>query len=136
MVYILHSNKTLKSGQDVTYLYIAHNVKKNGQTVKEWMIPLGREKQAKEKLRDIALNQKGFNPESAENLSSALLCAYLDIFEELDLIKIVNDLTNKNRSQGLTPGHYILFCALNRLTDPKSKNLLKEWFEGTIFPNI
>jgi len=140
MVYILHSNKTLKSGQDVTYLYIAHNVKKNGQTVKEWMISLGREKQAEEKLRDIALNQKSFNPESAENLSSALIGAYLDIFEELELIRIVDELTNKNRSQGLTPGHYILFCVLNRLTTPKSKNLLKEWFEGTIlkelYPNI
>ncbi len=140
MVYILHSNKTLKSGQDVTYLYIAHNVKKNGQTVKEWTIPLGRKEQAKEKLRDIALNQKSFNPESAENLSSALIGAYLDIFEELELVRSVNELTNKNRSQGLTPGHYILLCVLNRLTDPKSKNLLKEWFEGTIlkelYPNI
>jgi len=140
MVYILHSNKTLKSGQDVTYLYIAHNIKKNGQTVKEWMIPLGREKQAEEKLRDIALNQKSFNPESAENLASALIGAYLDVFEELELVRSVDELTNKNRSQGLTPGHYILFCVLNRLTDPKSKNLLKEWFEGTIlkelYPNI
>ncbi len=140
MVYILHSNKTLKGGQEVTYLYIAHNVKKNGQTVKEWMIPLGREKQAEEKLRNIAINQKSFNPESAENLSSALIGAYLDIFEELDIVKIINELTNKNRFQGLTPGHYILFCVLNRLTDPKSKNLLKEWFEGTIlkelYPNI
>lgn len=140
MVYILHDNRTLKGGQKVTYLYLAHNIWKNGNSVREWAIPLGREKQAEEKLRAIAINQKGFHPESAENLSSALLCAYLDIFEELDLIKIVNDLTSKNRSQGLTPGHYILFCALNRLTDPKSKNLLKEWFEGTIlkelYPNI
>lgn len=140
MVYILSSSKTLKSGEKVTYLYLAHNIRKNGMSVKEWKISLGRKEQANAKLRDIALNQKSFTPESAENLSSALIGAYLDVFEKLDLVKIVNDLTNKKRAQGLTPGHYILFCVLNRLTAPKSKNLLREWFEGTIlkelYPNI
>lgn len=136
MVYILHENKTLKGGKKVTYLSIAHNIRKNGVPVREWTIRLGRKEQAEEKLRDIALNQKSLTPESAENLSSALLCAYLNVFEELELIGIINELTNKNRSQGLTPGHYILFCVLNRLTDPKSKNLLSEWFEGTILKDL
>ncbi len=140
MVYILSSNKTLKSGEKVTYLYLAHNVRKNGMSVKEWKISLGRKEQAEAKLRDIALNQKSLTPESAENLSSALLCAYLDVFEKLGLVDLINEITDKDRSQGLTPGHYILFCVLNRLTDPKSKSLLREWFEGTIlkefYPNI
>ena len=42
MVYIYESNKTLADGTKVTYLYLAHNTRKNGVTVKEWMIPLGK----------------------------------------------------------------------------------------------
>lgn len=136
MVHIVRSHKTLKSGQEVTYLYIAHNVKRNGQTVKEWMIPLGRKEQAEKKLRDIALYQKDFHPESAEHLTSALLCAYLDIFDELKLVRKINDFTCKERAQGVTPGEYLLFCALHRLTEPGSKNQLKEWFEGTMLKEI
>lgn len=136
MVYVLKTNKTLKSGEKVTYLYLAHNIKKQGITVKEWMVSLGTKTQAEETLREIALLQKSFNPESAENLSSALLCAYLEIFNTLELVTTVNGLTSKERSQGLTPGDYILFCTLNRLTDPKSKNQLKEWFEGTLLKDL
>ncbi len=136
MVYLLNMNKTLKDGTKVTYLYLAHNIRKNKVPVRSWTIPLGRKEEAEVYLRNIALNQKSFTPDSAENLSSALLCAYLDIFEEVELIKIVNDLTYKERDQGITPGHYILFCVLNRATDPKSKNQLKEWFEGTILKEI
>lgn len=132
MVYILHENKTIKGGKKVTYISIAHNVRKDGVPVREWTIRLGRKEQAEEKLRDIAMNQKSFTPENAEHLSSALLCAYIDIFEELGLVDLINENTDKNRSQGFTPGHYILFCVLNRLTEPKSKNKLKDWFEGTI----
>jgi len=136
MVYILKTKKTLKSGEKVTYLYLARNIKKQGITVKEWMISLGTKTQAEETLREIALLQKSFNPESAENLSSALLCAYLDIFDKLELVSIVNKLTGKERSQGLTPGDYMLFCTLNRLTDPKSNNQLKEWFNGTLLKEL
>ena len=136
MVHVLKSNKTLANGKKVTYLYLAHNIRKNGMTVKEWMIPLGKQGEATEKLKKIAKSQKGFFPENAEHLSSALICAYLDIFKELDLIGIVNEQTNKKRTQGLTPGHYLLFCILNRLTAPKSKRQLKSWFEGTLLTEI
>ena len=125
-------NKTLKSGKKVTYLFLAHNIRKNGVPVREWTISLGRQDQIDPKLREIALFQKSFTPENAENLSSALILAYLDIFEELKLIEIVNELTTKKRTQGLTPGHYLMFCILNRLTAPKSNRQLKSWFEGTI----
>ena len=136
MVYLLKIEKTLASGEKVTYLYLAHNTRKNGVAVKEWMISLGREEEAVKKLAHIAKTQTGLFPERAENLSSALLCAYLDIFMEMDFIGIVNSVTNKKRTQGLTPGHYLLFCILNRLVAPKSKRQLKPWFENTILTEI
>ena len=136
MVHLLKSKKTLANGKKVTYLYLAHNIRKNGITVKEWMIPLGKQGEAMEDLKEIAKSQKGFLPENAEHLSSALICAYLDIFEELDLVGIINEQTAKKRSQGLTPGHYLLFCILNRLTAPKSKRQLESWFEGTLLTEI
>jgi len=136
MVYILRDNRTLKGGQQVTYLYLAHNKWENGVSVREWTIPLGREEQAQETLRKIALHQKKLHPDSADHLSSALLCAYLDIFKELELATIVNELTGKERHQGLTPGEYLLFCTLHRLTEPGSKSQLKEWFEHTLLKEI
>ncbi len=136
MVYILHMNKTLKTGKEVTYLYLTHNSRKNGVTVREWTISLGKKEEAEAKLRNIAVNQKSFTPENAENLSSGLICAYLDIFKELKLIEIVNEFAGKKRMQGLTPGHYLLFCILNRLVAPKSKRQLQSWFEGTMLEEL
>ena len=136
MVHIIRLKKVLASGKKVTYLYLAHNIRKNGMTVKDWMISLGKEEDAVDKLRKIAKSQKSFTPENAENLSSGLICAYLDIFKELKLIEIVNKFADKKRMQGLTPGHYLLFCILNRLVAPKSKRQLKSWFEGTILSEL
>jgi len=136
MVHVVKSKKTLANGKKVTYLYLAHNIRKNGMTVKEWMIPLGKKEIAIKNLKEIAKSQKGFFPENAEHLSSALICAYLDIFEELDLVGIINEQTTKKRSQGLTPGHYLLFCILNRLVAPKSKRQLESWFEETLLTEL
>ncbi len=136
MVYILHMNKTLKGGKKVVYLFLAHNTRKDGMPVREWTIPLGRQDQVNHELREIALFQKSFTPDDAEHLSSALICAYLDIFKELDLVRIINEHTTKKRLQGLTPGHYLLFCILNRLVDPQSKRQLEAWFEGTLLTEL
>src|SRR4030043_95381 len=132
MVYILESTKTLAGGKKVTYLYLAHNTRANGVIVKEWMISLGKKEEALAKLKEIARSQKSLVPECAEHLPSALLGAYLDIFTDLGLVGIVDQTTEKIRAQGITPGHYLLFCTLNRLTAPKSTKQLKDWFEGTI----
>jgi hypothetical protein len=100
--------------------------------VKEWTIPLGKKEDALAKLKIIAQTHKSLTPDSAEPLSSALIKVYLDLFQELGLVSIIDGITEKNRTQGLTPGQYILFCVLNRLTSPTSTKHLEEWFEGTI----
>ena len=74
MVYILKSNKTLKSGNKVTYLYLAHNIHKNGMSVKEWMIPLGKQEDAAEKLKKIAKFQKSLFPCSGKCTSFSSPC--------------------------------------------------------------
>jgi len=110
MVYFSETKKTLADGTKVTYLAMAHNTRKKGVSVKEWTIPLGKKEDALAKLKIIAQTHKSLTPDSAEPLSSALIKVYLDLFQELGLVSIIDGITEKNRTQGLTPGQYILFC--------------------------
>lgn len=136
MVYIHETSRILKDGQTVVYLYLAHNIRKNGVTVKDWMIPLGRKEDAIVKLKEIAKTQKSLFPTEGDHAASALLYVYLELFRELGLIEIVNQVTEKKRDQGITPGLYLLICILNRLTCPKSTKELQDWFSETVLKDI
>ena len=48
------------------------------------------------------------------------------------LVDIVDQVTAKNRTQWITPGQYLLFCVLNRLTSPAGPDQLQDWFD-TVF---
>ena len=95
-----------------------------------------KKREAIDRLKKIAHSQKSFLPKQAEHLSSALLCEYLDIFTELGLVDIVDQVTAKNRTQGITPGQHLLFCVLNRLTSPTSTNQLQDWFDTTLLTEL
>ncbi len=101
-------------------------------TVKEWMIPLGRKEDAIAKLKSIAQTQKSLSPTEGDHLASVLLYVYLELFQELKLTQIVDEVAEKKREQGITPGIYFLICILNRLSSPRSTKELQEWFNGTV----
>ena len=63
-------------------------------------------------------------------LDFGLPIALMQLVKKLELIKIINDCTDK-RNQGLSIGHYIVLAALNRCVKPTSKAKIRRWFENT-----
>jgi transposase len=58
-----------------------------------------------------------------------------DIASRLGIVEIIDTLLPK-RKQGASIGAYILTAAINRATDPTSKNGLQGWYAGTCLPYV
>ena len=116
------------------YLYLAKNARINGKSKRIWEKYIGPEKKVND-LTKIILEPKP----KVITLDFGLPLALMQLVKKLDLIKIINDYSNK-RIQGLTLGHYIVLAAINRCVKPTSKAKIRGWFEHTalleVFPPI
>jgi transposase len=66
-----------------------------------------------------------------------LPCALWKIVQEIDLINIVNKVTNKQkRKRKVSLGEYIAIAAINQVGHVASKNALAEWYEKTSLARI
>ncbi len=117
-----------------TYLYLEERAWINGKSKRLWQKYLGPEDRIKEYFEPLT------RPEyTITTLDFGLPLALMQLVKRLDLIKIINDCSNK-RAQGLSLGHYIVLAALNRCVKPTSKVKIRKWFENTVlfeeFPPI
>lgn len=117
-----------------TYLYLEERAWINGKSKRLWQRYLGPEDKIKEYFKPLT------RPEyTITTLDFGLPLALMNLIKKLDLIKIINDCSNK-RAQGLSLGHYLVLAALNRCVKPTSKAKIRRWFEHTAlldeFPSI
>jgi hypothetical protein len=57
----------------------------------------------------------------------------LRIAQDLGVREVINSVVKK-RSQGMTPGDYLLIASLNRAVGATSKFKIREWVESTTLP--
>jgi len=107
------------------YLYLAKNGRINGKTKRIWEKYLGPEDKINEQMELMLDNEPNIS-----TLDFGLPIALMQLVNELDLVEIINDCTEK-REQGLSVGHYIVLAAINRCVKPTSKSKLRQWFEHT-----
>jgi transposase len=56
---------------------------------------------------------------------------------DIDLAGIIDDvITPAQREKGPSVGEYFLYCVLNRMVEPKSKNMLADWYRSTAIQHI
>jgi len=107
------------------YLYLAKNARINGKTRRIWEKYIGPEHNINEQTELL------IDPEpSITTFDFGLPIALLQLVNELNLVEIINDCTNK-RDQALSVGHYIVLAVINRCVKPTSKAKLRRWFEHT-----
>jgi transposase len=107
------------------YLYLAKNARIDGKTRRIWEKYLGPINKIDEKT-EILIDTEP----SIMTLDFGLPITLMQLIQQLDLIEIINECTNK-RSQGLSVGHYVALAAINRCVKPTSKVKLRRWFEHT-----
>jgi len=83
-------------------------------------------------LAERQLSERVLYSDEAEFGAVALV---YDIAARLGIVDIVDSVLPK-RKQGASVGAYILTAAINRTTDPSSKNGLQEWYSGTCLPYV
>lgn len=68
---------------------------------------------------------------SARVYEFGAIAALLDIAQEIEFAKVINEVVAK-RDQGISVGEYILLAAINRTVSPRSKNQLWDWYRSTM----
>lgn len=111
-----------------TYYYLGENKRVNGKVRKIWQKYIG----PADKIAQLLENPV---PAEVDFLDFGICAATLHIAEKLDFVEIVNKIISK-REQGLSYGEHLLITISNRLDNPKSKNKLGDWFDGTVLKRI
>ena len=123
MVYLTRKKKKGKY-----YLYLEEKAWINGRTRRVWQKYLGPE----DKLKDIKFNSlltRHANKVEVQTIEFGSSAALWQMAEEINLAKIINAHTGKERDQNLSLGEYITIAAINRCVAPCSKSKLKRWYE-------
>jgi len=123
MVYLTRKKKKGKY-----YLYLEEKAWINGRTRRVWQKYLGPE----DKLKDIKFNSlltRHANKVEVQTIEFGSSAALWQMAEEIELAKIIDANTGKNRKQNLSLGEYITIAAINRCVAPCSKSKLKRWYE-------
>ena len=119
------------------YLWLTHNGRVNGKTVRVFSVYLGPKKAFEAHIENIKLSTK---PDTK-------ICTYdfglpvilMKFAQRLDLINIINTCTAK-RDQSLSVGHYMMIATLQHCIKPQSKVQIRNWFYSTylqyLFPKI
>lgn len=124
--------------EPVYYYHETYRVKVNGQgkgkgpgsgksKVRSRDVYLGTARQVLEKLR------RAQQPQEIDAKEFGLVCAALDVAEEIGIVEVIDRLVPKRR-QGLTVGQYLLIGILNKIAHPTSRRGIKAWFEKTVLP--
>lgn len=75
----------------------------------------------------------------AYSLGFGITASVLKVEKEIGLTEIINSSLG-HRDNGLSPGDYALIFIMNRLSDPRSKNGIKEWmkndFASTLYRGV
>lgn len=124
MTYIMH--KKIKGN---TYYYAEKRIWRNGKSTRAWQKYLG----TIDKIID-AVEGKNLTPEYAVLFELGGVAAYLNIAEEIDLVKTINHMLPK-REQGLSIGDYMMIASINRGLDIASKRSMWNWFQDTVLLN-
>lgn len=125
---MVHLVKKKKKGK--VYLYLQETGRINGRSQRLWQIYLGPEHKFKERSQMVQLPDV-----ETETLEFGFIAALLSVADKLDLVRIIDDFTEK-RAQGMSVGVHLLFVAINRCIRPVSKRRLKTWVESTIFKKL
>ena len=123
MVYLTRKKKKGKY-----YLYLEEKAWINGRTRRVWQKYLGPE----DKLKDIKFNSlltRLANKVEVKIIEFGISAALWQMAEEIELAKIIDAHTGKERNQNLSLGEYITIAAINRCVAPCSKSKLKQWYE-------
>ena len=123
MVYLTRKKKKGKY-----YLYLEEKAWINGRTRRVWQKYLGPE----DKLKDIKFNSlltRHANKVEVQTIEFGSSAALWQMAEEIELAKIIDANTGKERKQNLSLGEYITIAAINRCVAPCSKSKLKRWYE-------
>jgi transposase len=137
MVFLFEKNVKQKYGE-YTYIYLGHNVYKDGKSKRAWEINLGRKEDLEKRILEIKRKFSKKTP-IPRSFDFGLVQGLFSISKELRLIEIINETTSK-REQGFSVGEYITLLAINRAVALNSKRQVQKWFNKTAlsrhFPDI
>lgn len=125
---------TKKRIKGINYYYAEESERIDGRPRRKWQKYLG-------SLTKIIAATEGTaqKPEHAEIFQLGCPAAYLDITEEISIIKTIDSVFPK-RNQGLSVGFYLTLAAINRGIEAVSKCSTWNWFQNTIllrrFPEV
>ncbi len=77
------------------------------------------------------------SPMEVHKKSFGLSCALWKMVQKIDLVKIVDDVVNKEkRSRKVSLGEYVALAAVNQVGHTASKRGLGSWYESTVLPRV
>jgi len=117
---------TRKRVKGITYYYAEESVRINGKPRRKWQKYLGPLPKIIE-----AMDGTPQKPKYAEIFQLGGCAAYLNIAEQIHMIKILDSVLPK-RNQGLSIGFYLMLAAINRGIGAVSKRSMWNWFQKTI----
>lgn len=120
---------TRKKIKGITYYYAEQKEWRDGKSRRKWQKYLG----TVEKIMK-SIDKQNNKPEYAILFELGSVSAYLDIAEEIGMLKTIDSILPK-REQGITIGEYLLIAAINRGVDAVSKRAIWNWFENTSLKN-
>jgi len=123
---MVHITRKKKKGK--YYLYLEESVWINGKSQRAWQKYLGPEDRLKD-IKFTSLLTKHANKVEFQTIEFGISAALWQIAEEIDLAKVIDANTGKERKQNLTLGEYITIAAINRCVAPCSKSKLNRWYE-------
>jgi transposase len=115
--------KTIKGNR---YYYARECQRVNGRPKIVWQKYLGRADDILAKLSQVEAPV----PQEADVIEFGLTAALHDIAARIDLVGVIDRHCPK-REQGITVGRYMLLAAINRCSDPTSKNKIGQWHQST-----
>ena len=112
-----------KKSRGCNYYYAAENERKNGKMQRKWEVYLGPLKKIVKTMEEgiLLLDEVNATP-------YGLYSAFVATAKEIDFIENFNNVYPK-RDQGLSIGEYFLLGMLARLTETRTKNSIKEWYD-------
>lgn len=112
--------------------YYARECKRVGGKPKiVWQKYLGR---ADDIVRALSAAET-LQPEQVDVIEYGLSAALYDVAGRLGVTSIIDSIASK-RDQGLSVGQYMLLAAINRCTQPKSKNKIADWYASTVLRRL
>lgn len=122
----------IKKKKGRPYLYVREIARVNGKPKVVSQVYIG----SPERVVELASGRTGKEEKlKVEEFGALWLACQLD--EEFDLAGIIDDAIDRgNRENGPTVGEYFLYCVLNRMVEPVSKNRLVDWYKRTAVQHI